>query len=161
MTSIPEAPTAPRAGVLLPATTPTAWLSSHLAARFDEHAEPTAAGSSGWSTVGDLLAGRAAVLRRIHDRLVTDEGVPPAAAATYTAGWTAGSLGDAVGFALATVAAGFVVDPAHARWHQHPDGWMDRVALDGCHVLVTAGHPWDGCDAVEVVSDDDVCGSEL
>lgn len=54
---------------------------------------------------------------------------PPAAAATSLAGWTAGSLTDAVGFALATAAAGFLADVSHTRWHQHLDGWMDRVEL--------------------------------
>lgn len=145
--------------MLLASPTPSTWLASHLAARYDEHADDSAAATaddceSRWSTVADLLLDDAAILRSMHRRLVDEERVPAAAAATYIAGWTAGTLADAVGFGLATAAAGFVVDAAHIRWRQHPDGWMERVDLAGCNALVAAGHPWADCDGVEIVADD-------
>jgi len=40
------------------------------------------------------------------------------------------------------------------RWRLHPDGWVDRVSLDGCTVLVVPDHPWAGQPGVVVVDDE-------
>ncbi len=119
--------------------TPAAWLDQRLPRRFDEYgSDPT---TRPWYHRDDIVGNNAALLREWHHRLVTDEHTPPAAAATFLAEWIGGTLAGAIGHALATTDAGFLVDDT-VRWHQHPDGWIDRVDLGRPHVLVAAEHPW-------------------
>ncbi len=140
----------------LAADTPAAWLASHLAALFshDDHDDDTdepAWVEAGWRTVDDLVADDAAALRALHGRLVAD-GTPPKTAATYLAGWTGGIIAEAVGFALATAGAGFVLDADRLAVHQHREGWLDGLDPgEPPAVLVVAGHPWAGQPGVEVV----------
>ena len=131
-------------------STPTAWLAERLPRRFDGYASDPNRGP--WYAVHDLLADDYTVLRTLHTRLLSD-GTTTAAAATYLAGWLGGGLAGAIGHALATVGAGFVVDDT-VRWHQHPDGWIDRVALGLPGVLVTVDHPWRDQPGVTVVGPD-------
>lgn len=137
----------------LVAATPAEWLATHLASRYDEAADHPSTrdrAPARWRSIDDLVAGEAELLRDLHRLLVAD-GTPPKAAATYLAGWTGGMLAEAVGFALATAAAGFLLDPAQLRLHQHPDGWFDRVELGAENVVVGAGHPWAGQEGVATV----------
>jgi hypothetical protein len=132
------------------AGTPSEWLATHFAARSDEaeeHASTRDRVRAGWRSIDDLLADDALAIRDVHAVLVAD-GVPPKAAATYLADWTGGMVADAVGFALATAGAGFLVDPAQLRLHQHPDGWFDRVELGTVTAVVGPDHPWAGQYAV-------------
>lgn len=99
-----------------------------------------------------MLAGDAAMLWDLHARISTSHRVPARTAVTYMAGWIGGVLADAVGFALGTSGAGFLVRPPQIRWRQHLDGWMDRVELGQATVVVPPDHPWAGQAAVEVVS---------
>jgi hypothetical protein len=133
-----------------PRSTPTAWLAERLPRRFDDFASDPDVGP--WYSVHDLLVDDAAQLRISHTRIVAGH-TTSAAAATYLAGWLGGSLAGAIGHALATVDAGFVVDDT-VRWHQHPDGWIDRVVLGQPGVLVTEDHPWCDQPGVTVVDPD-------
>lgn len=143
--------------LLLDASTPSSWLATHLSARYDAHSEggavPSTSDGDGWLDRAALLADDAMVLRTVHQRLVDRDRVPAPAAAIYLAEWTAGTVADAVGFALATASAGFVVDADSVRWHQHAEGWMDRVELGEPAVVVAPGHPWAGQSGVEVAAD--------
>ena len=132
--------------------TPAAWLADRLPRRFDDDASDPNIGP--WYAIRDLLADDGALLRTWHSRLVAGERTTTAAAAaTYLAGWLGGSLAGAVGHALATVDAGFVIDDT-VRWHQHPDGWIDRVTLGQPGVLVTVDHPWRDQPGVTTVAGD-------
>lgn len=133
--------------------TPTAWLTHRLPHRFDEYGSDPTAGP--WYQRADILADDAALLRSWHQRLVSDEHTAPAAAATYLAEWMGGTLAGAIGHALATTDAGFVVDDT-VRWHQHPDGWIDCVDLGQPHTLVTAKHPWHAVPGTERVDSDEL-----
>ncbi len=135
-----------------PEPTPIDWLAERLPSRFAGYASDPLAGR--WYSSRDLLDGDAAVLHGWHARLVTDGSATLAAAATYLVGWVGGSLAGAIGHALATVDAGFLVD-ATVRWHEHPGGWMDRVDLGRPGVVVGPGHPWAGQAGVTVVEGDD------
>lgn len=119
--------------MLLPATDPQEWISTHLAAH---QGEP---GEGEWRSVAAVAAGLGGTV----DRLVAD-GEPPQAAVKYVAGWTAGALAAAVGFVLAGSGAGVRVDPAAVRWSVHPDGWSEAVDLGSVPVVVPPGHPWSG-----------------
>jgi len=133
--------------------TPNAWLTQRLPRRFDEHGSDPNTGP--WYCRADILTDDAALLRRWHHRLVADEHTAPAAGATYLASWIGGTLAGAVGHALATTDAGFLVDDT-VRWHQHPDGWIDRVDLGHPHTLVTAEHPWRTESVIELVEQEDL-----
>jgi hypothetical protein len=143
--------------VLLPAPDPEAWLAMHLAAHLDARGGPLdpgdSAGPTRWFTLDQLLAHDGAIPREIHTRLMADEGLPARGAATYLAGWIGGALADAIGFALATAGAGFLVNASTVRWHQHPSGWMDRVDLGNAGIVVATGHPWSGQPGVDTVGD--------
>jgi hypothetical protein len=131
--------------------TPATWLADRLPRRFDDYASDPRIGP--WYAVRDLLADDDALLRTWHARLVADDRTTTAAAATYLAGWLGGSLAGAVGHALATVEAGFVVDDT-VRWHQHPDGWIDRVTLGQPGVIVSVDHPWRDQPGVTIIGGD-------
>lgn len=107
-----------------------------------------------WYSARDLLDGDGAVLRGWHAGLVTSGSTPVAAAATYLVGWIGGKLAEAVGLALATDRAGFLVDDT-VLWHAHPGGWTDRVDLGRPGVVVGPGHPWAERPGVTVVDGDD------
>ncbi len=154
MTSTPVT-SAPWLRPLLEAPTPQAWLDTHLERHFAVH-EVDGAEDPGLDWVGpeDLLADDAAPLVAAHARILADGGTPQMAAKWLVA-WTAGSLADAVGFLLATGAAGVLADTGRVRWRRHPGGWVDRARPEGCTVLVTDGHPWAGQPGVEVVATED------
>jgi hypothetical protein len=141
----------------LAAPDPRAWLATHLAAHFDVRGGPlepdNASTTPRWFRIEQLLAEDGAILRRVHSRLMLEEGLPARAAATYLAGWIGGGLADAVGFGLALAGAGFLASNDRVRWHQHPGGWMDRVDLGDPRVVVPAGHPWSGRPGVDTVDD--------
>ncbi len=142
---------------LMAAPSPSTWVETHLAAHFDARGGPLdpAEGSNSprWLGLDQLLAGDGAILRDIHERLMAEEKLPARAAATYLAGWIGGGLADAIGFALASAGAGFLLTARSVRWHQHPSGWMDRVDLGDSRVVVPVGHEWSGQDGVDTVSD--------
>lgn len=146
-------------GMLLDAPTPSVWLATHLAARFDEWAEDGAVDDGAarrWWRLEELLADDAAALRALHTKVMADDGVPAPAAATYLAGWIGGALADVIGFALAAASAGIVADVAQVRWRQHPDGWMDRVELGTATAIVEPAHRWAGQQGVEVANGADL-----
>lgn len=124
-------------------------LESHLAV-FE--AEPVDETSRIWVSEAQLLAGDAAFLRAAQHRILDSSGGTPQMAAKWLVGWYAGKVADAVGFVLATGRAGVLVDTRPLRWRTHPDGWADRVSVDGCTVLVGPEHSWAGDDGVEVVA---------
>lgn len=129
--------------LVLDAPDPEAWLDTHLRARFDDWEEEADLDAPGQIvTTADLVADDAALLRAAHTRLVAD-GTPAPAAATYLADWYAGAVAGAVGYALATTGAGFVLSDSTGavRFHLHPDGWPYRVELPP-HAVVLADHPW-------------------
>ena len=97
----------------------------------------------------DLVDGRLAAM---HVRL-GELGTPPAAAATYLAGWFGGALATVAGYGIVAGDCGFVARPDHVRWHLHPGGWPIGVDLEP-RAVVAAGHPWEGIDGV-VVGDPD------
>ncbi|WP_380164914.1 hypothetical protein [Jannaschia sp. R86511] len=137
------------------AGTPAAWLATHLEGHLARHeTEPVDAAERTWVQAPAVLADDAAFLRAAHRRILADDGGTAQMAAKWLVGWTAGTVADAVGFVLATGGAGVLADTAPLRWRLHPDGWVDRVSLDGCRVLVAPGHPWAGRDDVEVVADE-------
>jgi hypothetical protein len=126
---------------------PATWLATHLRARFAEHAEPDGPEPEVVS-YDEVLADDAAWLRAARDRL-EGRGAPAPVAATYLAGWLAGSLAEVVGFGLAAGGCGFLLDPTQVRWHLHPDGWP--LAVDTApRAVVPAGHAWTGLAGVEV-----------
>jgi hypothetical protein len=142
--------------LLLPAPDPAAWLAMHLDTHFDERGgaiDPNDDSSATrWIGVPELLAEDGAIVRRLHTSLVA-QGLPARAAATYVAGWIAGALADATGFALAMSGAGYQATAGSVRWHQHRGGWVDRVDLRCCRVVVPVGHPWSGQPGVDTVCD--------
>ena len=131
----------------LVAPDPAAWLGTHLAARYAERAEDDDAPAQ-VVAFGDLVADGAAVLRELRDRL-EGRGAPGPVAATYLAGWFAGSLADVVGFGLVAGDCGFIVAVDEVRWHLHPDGWPTGVDVPPCAV-VPDGHAFAGQPGVEV-----------
>jgi hypothetical protein len=82
------------------------------------------------------------------------DGTPPAAAATYLAGWFGGIVASSVGYALAGSGAWFVVDPDRVRWTLDPSGhWPEAVWLGGATALLPPGHVWTGRPGTRVVAD--------
>jgi hypothetical protein len=138
---------------LLEAATPELWLSSHLDAYFGAPADAGEAAQGRWLTVAELVADDAEILSLMADRLVVEPRLPRPAAATYVASWTGGTLAGAIGYSLAAASAGFVVDIDAIRWHQHPDGWLDRADISDARVVVAADHPWSGLPGVHTVAD--------
>ena len=138
----------------LAAPSPQQWfdtvLEAHLAANQAEVTDPAA---HPWVDGSQVLADDAAMLRAAHARILAGGGTAQMAA-KWLAGWTAGSVGDAVGFTLGVAGAGVLAGTRPLRWRLHPDGWVDRVSLVGCTVLVPADHPWAGQPDVEVVADE-------
>jgi hypothetical protein len=140
--------------LLLPAPTPATWRATHLAEHLDARGDALDPDDTArWFTLEQLLAENGAIPREIHTRLMAEEGLPARAAATYLAGWIGGALADAIGFALGTAEAGFLVNAGSVRWHQHPHGWMDRVELGEPRVVVAPGHPWSGQPGIDTVGD--------
>lgn len=131
------------------APTPTAWLATELAARY----EPAADGR--WVTLPELLGDDAAELRTLHQGFMAF-GAPAPAAATYLAGWFGGSLAGAIGYALAVARAGFLADERGVRWHLHPGGWPDALELGEPRTVVPRWHAWADQAGVDVV-DPDAC----
>ncbi len=74
----------------------------------------------------DLVADGGAVLRSVHRKL-TASGLPPAAAATYLAGWYGGAVAHLVGTSIAIDRAALIVDPSKVRFRLHPEGWPEHV----------------------------------
>lgn len=139
--------------LVLDAPDPRAWLDTHLRARFDDWEEEAELDAPGQiKTAADLLADDAALIRTAHARLVAD-GTPAPAAATYLADWYAGAVAGAVGYALATTGAGFLLSQSTGavRFHLHPDGWPYRVELPP-HAVVLADHPWASRAATEIAA---------
>ena len=132
--------------VLLPARTPAAWCAAHAAGGDADGA---------LLRVDDLLADG---LHAAHRRFV-DDGEPPAAAAKYLVGYTAGAVAAAVGLALATADAGLLIDPASLAWRAHDDGWLELVTVRPAAVLVGPGHPWAGQATVTVTAEPLVTGT--
>ncbi len=146
---------APSTPLLLEAETPQHWLDVHLEAHLALHeTAPVDPAERTWVDAGHVLGDEAEWLRAAHRRILGDGGGTPQMAAKWLVGWTAGTVADAVGFVLAAGGAGVLADSAPLRWRLHPDGWVDRVSLDGCTVLVTPRHPWAGRPGVEVVADE-------
>lgn len=140
---------------VLTAPTPRRFLDEHLERHHARHeAGPVDPTTRTWLVVDDLLADEAAFLRAAHRRILDADGGTPQMAAKWLVGWVAGTVADAVGFVLATGGAGVLADTAPLRWRLHPDGWVDRVALDGCTVLVTSEHPWAGQPGVQPAADE-------
>jgi len=140
---------------LLTAETPQSWLETHLEAHLAVHeTAPVDPAQRTWVEGAAVLAEDARFLRETHRRILGDDGGTPQMAAKWLVGWTAGTVADAVGFVLAIGGAGVLADTAPLRWRLHPDGWVDRVSLAGCTVLVTADHPWAGLPGVEVVAEE-------
>lgn len=140
-----------------PADDLPAWLSTHLAARFDDREEEVGDGAETTvASLAEVLADDGAFLRRIHRRMVEDPGTQAPAAATYLADWWAGTIAGAVGLGLATADVGLLVDgdPGAIRFHVHPDGRPFRLELPA-RGIVQAGHPWAGGSGVDVVSEPD------
>jgi hypothetical protein len=137
------------------APTPSAWLATDLAAHFDARGGPLDSSeeldSRRWLSLDQLLADDAVVLHSIHEQLMEIENLPARAASTYLAGWIGGGLADAIGFALASSGAGFLVTARTVQWHRHPGGWMDRVDFGDSLVVVPNGHPWSGQTGVDTV----------
>lgn len=141
--------------LLLHAGTPQQWLEQHLEAHLAVHeTSPVDPAERTWVEGRDVLGDDAAFLRAAHRRILGEGGGTPQMAAKWLVGWTAGTVADAVGFVLAAGGAGVLADTAPLRWRLHPDGWVDRVSLHGCTVLVPPGHPWAGQAGVEVVDDE-------
>lgn len=144
-------------GPLLEAPTPQAWLDTWLWTWFASH-EEGAEEQTGHRWVGpqDVLGDDGAFLRAAHRRILDTEGGTPQMAAKWLIGWVGGTVAGAVGFGLAAGSTGLLVDTAALRWRLHPDGWVDRVGLDGCEVVVAADHPWAGLAGVHAVDDDEM-----
>jgi hypothetical protein len=87
--------TSTRPQPLLRAADPQEWLATHLEAHQSAHDEAhgvVVGGELRWVGVAELLDGDAAVLRREHTRMVTQDGTPPAAAAKWLVSWFAGAI---------------------------------------------------------------------
>lgn len=138
--------------MLLSADTPQEWLHRHLEAHAAAMDEAAGDAPGTWSTLASALAHDARSLREVHARLTADGSATTAAAAKWVTSWAAGPVAEAVAFVLATASAGVLVTgDVEVRWH--PDGWVDRVRLDGLPVLVPPGHPWQGQPGVATVTD--------
>lgn len=140
--------------LILDAPDPRTWLDTHLRARFDDWEEEAELDAPGQIvTAADLVADDAALLRTAHAGLVAD-GTPAPAAATYLTDWYAGALAGAVGYALATAGAGFVLSDSTdaVRFHLHPDGWPYRVELPA-RAVVLDEHPWATRTGTDMVAD--------
>lgn len=124
--------------------TPASWLATVLAAQY----EPS--GDGRWITLPELLGGDAAELRALHEGFIAF-GAPAPAAATYLAGWFAGTLAAAIGYALAVAQAGLLADERGVRWHLDPAGWPDALELGEPRTVVPPGHAWAGQHGVDVV----------
>ncbi|HEX3090167.1 MAG TPA: hypothetical protein VHQ23_16070, partial [Ilumatobacteraceae bacterium] len=126
--------------MLSDAPTPAAWLATDLAAHFDARGGPLDGADESnarrWYSLDQLLADDAAVLHSIHEQLMAIEKLPARAASTYLASWIGGGLADAIGFALASAGAAFLVTARTVRWHRNAGGWMDRVDLGDSVVVV-------------------------
>lgn len=144
--------------LVLDAPDPQAWLDTHLRARFDDREEEAELDAPGQVvTAAELVDDDAALLRAAHARLVAD-GTPAPAAATHLADWCAGAVAGAVGYALATTGAGFLLSDSTdaVAFHLHPHGRPYRVELPS-HCVVLADHPWAGRGGTEIAA----CRSEL
>jgi len=140
---------------LLSSTGPADFLSEHLdrhTARWESGGD-SADSSFTWFDIDDLLDADGALVQQQHRRLVEAENTPPAAAAKYLARWYGGWLAESVGFVYAMAGAGVLTDKS-VRWRQHPDGWIDRVDITGCPMVVMQDHPWAARTDVIVLVDD-------
>lgn len=130
------------------------WLATHLVGRFGHWDDNGLSGPSQVVSISDLVNNDAAVVRAHHARLVA-AGTPGAAAATYLTDWFAGAVAGAVGYALATAGAGFLLaGPGGCddiRFHLHPDGWPVRVELPA-RPAVVPDHPWADEEHSEVLA---------
>lgn len=152
-----DLPAPPTSGPLLTAAGPAEWFANHLAAAQDALVEDGGtAEPQVWLVVDDLLADGAAMLADTHRRVLAGDGRggSPQMAATWVLTWTAGPVARAVGYVLAAGAAGLLVDQGSLRLRLAPDGWVDRVDVAGCPVVVTADHAWAGQTGVVVVADE-------
>jgi hypothetical protein len=131
---------------------PQGWVDTVLQRRHDRRAR-VGSDDDAWLRLGDLVADEAGPLVGLHRRVMTRYRAPADTAATYLAGWFAGIVADAVGHCLATAGAGLVVDADEVQFHQHRDGWVDRLSLQGVRAVVTHDHPWAGRPDVVVVDD--------
>lgn len=138
--------------MLMGADTPQEWLADHLEAHAAAVDEGSGAVDGAWTTLDSALADDARMLRELHGRLTAGGSATDAAAAKWVTSWAAGPVAEAVAFVLATASAGVpVTGDVRVRWH--PDGWVDRVRLDGLPMLVPPGHPWQGQPGVVTAAD--------
>jgi hypothetical protein len=137
---------------------PRSWVDTVLQRRHDRWSDvglEAGSGSGGWLRISDLVDDDAHLLAELHRRVMEDSHVPADTAATYLAGWFAGTVADAVGHCLATAGAGLIVVAGELRFHQHREGWVDRLVVPGARAVVPLGHPWAGRPDVRVVDDVD------
>lgn len=139
--------------MLLAAQSLDDWLANHLVGHYQQH-HGSGPSARPWVTIAEVVADQAALLRRTHARLCAETEVTPNAAAKWVTGWYPGMVADAVGFTLATAAAGLVLDASRLRLRLHPDGWVDQVDPVGATVAVAIDHPWAGLAGVQVLADE-------
>lgn len=140
--------------MVLSAPNASEWLATHLAERFGHRDDNGLTGPAQVVSISDLVTDHAAPVRAHHARLVA-AGMPGAAAATYLTDWFAGAVAGAVGYALATAGAGFLLAEMDGcddiRFHLHPDGWPLGVELPA-RAAVLPDHPWADAEDSEVLA---------
>lgn len=137
----------------LPAPTPQAWWATHLHRYFvgrDEESVPAV--EPRWVDVASVVDRDGALLHDLHRELLAAEGGTAQMAAKWIMDWYAGTPAGAVGFVLATADAGVLLDPDAVRLRLDAHGWVDRVDVTACPVVVTDGHPWAGLAGVQVAA---------
>jgi hypothetical protein len=131
---------------------PRRWVDTVLRRRHDHWADADG-GAGTWLAVRDILDDDAHLLTELHRRVMDGFHAPADTAATYLAGWLAGTVADAVGHCLGTASAGLIFDVDGLRFHLHRDAWVDRLVVDGARAVVPVGHAWAGRPDVLVVDD--------
>jgi hypothetical protein len=137
----------------LSAPTPQAWWATHLHRYFagrDEESLPAA--EPLWVDVAAVVADEGALVRDLHRQLLAAQGGTAQMAAKWIVDWYAGTPAGAVGFVLATADAGVLLDPDTVRLRLDAEGWVDRVDVTACTVVVTDDHPWAGLPGVQVAA---------
>ena len=146
MPSRPDAIVEPSVGVC---PEPARWYASSAAVfeRDDLGLRPAVDGPLRRVSLDQVLCDDAVLLRYLHSRLVA-QGSPKPAAATYLAGWFAGSVARLVGLGLVTADAAVVLTSSEVSFELAGGGWPERTAPGRLGAVVAEGHPWQGHDRV-------------